>query len=115
MNGEGGSKIDATRSDVRTGGEIKEKCANIHFVPQSMTSSEQSEVIDEIQVKGQARNPPAPKKKATKEAAQAAPAQVRERTLHKAPIKIPIGRYVLRQTNLEARNEVRMALFGSGH
>ena len=69
VNGEGGSQIDATRIDVRTGGAVKEKGAKIYFVPSGVTFSEQTEVVDESQVKGQSRNAPAPKKKAKKGAA----------------------------------------------
>ncbi len=76
VNGEGGSQIDASRVEVRTSGTIKEKGAKVYFVPSGATFSEESVVVDETKVKGQARNAPAPKKKAKKAAAaQAPPAQ----------------------------------------
>jgi hypothetical protein len=73
VNGEGGSQIDATRIDVRTSGTVKQKGAKIYFVPSGATFSEESVAVDETQVQGQARNAPAPKKKAKK--AAATPAQ----------------------------------------
>ena len=76
VNGEGQQQIDATRIDVRTSGTIKEQGAKIYFVPSGATFTQESAVVDETQVKGQARNAPAPKKKARKApAAQAPPAQ----------------------------------------
>ncbi len=75
VNGEGGSQIDASRVEVRTGGTIKEKGAKVYFVPSGATFSEESVVVDETKVKGQARNAPAPRKKAKAAAAQAPPAQ----------------------------------------
>ena len=75
VNGEGGSQIDATRIDVRTSGTVKEKGAKVYFVPSGATFSEDSVAIDETQVKGQARNAPAPHKKAKKATTQAPPNQ----------------------------------------
>ncbi len=74
VNGEGGNQIDATRLDVRTSGAVKDKAAKIYFVPSGATFSEESVAVDETQVKGQARNAPAPHKKSHK-AAQAPPNQ----------------------------------------
>ncbi len=62
VNGEGGSQIDASRVEVRTSGTVKEKGAKVYFVPAGATFNEESVVVDESQVKGQARNAPAPKK-----------------------------------------------------
>jgi hypothetical protein len=62
VNGEGGSQIDASRAEVRTSGTVKEKGAKVYFVPSGATFSEESVVVDETKVKGQARNAPAPKK-----------------------------------------------------
>ena len=62
VNGEGGSQIDASRVEVRTSGAVKEKGARIYFVPAGTTFSQESVVVDETKVKGQARNAPAPKK-----------------------------------------------------
>jgi len=62
VNGEGGSQIDASRVEVRSSGTVKEKGAKIYFVPAGATFSEESVVVDESKVKGQARNAPAPKK-----------------------------------------------------
>ena len=75
VHGEGGSQIDASRIEVRTGGTVKEKGAKVYFVPSGATFSEESVVVDETKVKGQARNAPAPRKKGTKAPAQVAPAQ----------------------------------------
>ena len=78
VNGEGGSNIDASRIDVRTSGTVKEKGAKIYFVPSGTTFSQESVAVDETQVKGQARNAPAPKKSGKthkKAAATSAPAQ----------------------------------------
>ena len=75
VNGEGGSQIDATRIDVRTSGTVKEKGAKVYFVPSGATFTQESVAVDETQVKGQARNAPAPKKKTRKAATQAPPAQ----------------------------------------
>ena len=66
VNGEGGSQIDAARVDVRTSGTVKEKGAKVYFVPSGATLTEETVAVDETQVKGQARNAPAPKKKAKK-------------------------------------------------
>jgi len=74
VNGEGGSQIDATRLDVRTSGTMKEKGTRIYFVPSGATFAEETVAVDETQVKGQARNAPAPHKKAKKAATQAPPA-----------------------------------------
>ncbi len=68
VNGEGGNQIDATRLDVRTSGTVKDKAAKIYFVPSGATFSEESVAVDETQVKGQARNAPAPHKKSHKSA-----------------------------------------------
>jgi hypothetical protein len=73
VNGEGGSQIDASRLEVRTSGTVKEKGTKVYFVPSGATFSAESVAVDESQVKGQARNAPAPKKKA-KSAPQASPA-----------------------------------------
>ena len=62
VNGEGGSQIDASRVEVRTSGTVKEKGAKVYFVPAGATFSEESVVVDETKVKGQARNGPAPRK-----------------------------------------------------
>ena len=75
VNGEGGSQIDASRVEVRTGGTVKEKGAKVYFVPSGATFSEESVVVDETQVKGQARNAPAPKKKPKQAPANPSPAQ----------------------------------------
>ncbi len=75
VNGEGGSHIDASRVEVRTSGTIKEKGAKVYFVPSGATFSEESAVVDETKVKGQARNAPAPRKKAKKAPAEPPPAQ----------------------------------------
>jgi hypothetical protein len=75
VHGEGGSQIDASRIEVRTGGAVKEKGAKIYFVPAGATFSEESVVVDETKVKGQARNAPAPKKKTKQAPANPAPAQ----------------------------------------
>jgi len=73
--GEGKSGIDASRLEPRTG-VTKSKSVKIYFVPSGTTFTEESTVVDETQVKGQARNAPAPKKKTKKAAAtQGAPAQ----------------------------------------
>ncbi len=61
VNGEGGSQIDASRVEVRVGGTVKEKGAKVYFVPAGATFTEESTMVDETQVKGQARNAPAPK------------------------------------------------------
>ena len=57
VNGEGGSQIDASRVEVRTGGTVKEKGAKIYFVPAGATFSEESMVVDETKVKGQSQRP----------------------------------------------------------
>ena len=75
VNGEGGSKIDASRIEVRTGGTVKEKGAKVYFVPAGTTFGEESVVVDETKVKGQARNAPAPKKKPKQAPANPSPAQ----------------------------------------
>jgi hypothetical protein len=75
VHGEGGSQIDASRIEVRTGGTVKEKGAKVYFVPSGATFSEESVVVDETKVKGQARNAPAPKKKARTVASPAASSQ----------------------------------------
>jgi len=75
VNGEGGSQIDATRLDVRTSETVKEKGAKIYFVPSGATFSEETVPVDETQVKGQARNAPALRKKSKKAATQAPPNQ----------------------------------------
>ena len=62
VHGEGGSQIDASRIEVRTGSTVKEKGAKVYFVPSGATFSEESVVVDESQVKGQPRNAPAPRK-----------------------------------------------------
>jgi hypothetical protein len=75
VHGEGGSQIDASRIEVRTGGTVKEKGAKVYFVPSGATFSVESVVVDETKVKGQARNAPAPKKKARTVASPAASSQ----------------------------------------
>jgi hypothetical protein len=75
VNGEGGRQIDAARLDVRTSGTVKEKGAKIYFLPSGATFTEESVAVDETQVKGQARNAPAPRKKAKKTPAQSSPTQ----------------------------------------
>ena len=62
VHGEGGSQIDASRIEVRTGSTVKEKGAKVYFVPSGATFSEESVVVDESQVKGYPRNAPAPRK-----------------------------------------------------
>ena len=63
VNGEGGSQIDSSRVEVRTSGTVKEKGAKIYFVPAGATFSQESVVVDESKVKGQARNAPHPRRK----------------------------------------------------
>jgi hypothetical protein len=75
VNGEGGSQIDASRVEVRTSGTVKEKGAKVYFVPSGATFSEESVVVDETKVKGQARNAPSSRKKLRPAPAQTAPAQ----------------------------------------
>jgi len=76
VNGEGGTQIDAARIDVRTSGTVKEKGAKVYFVPSGATFTEETAVVDETQIKAQARNAPAPKKKGRKApATQPPPAQ----------------------------------------
>ena len=59
VNGEGGTQIDATRIDVRTGGTVKEKGAKVYFVPSGATFKEETIAVDETKVKGQSRKAPA--------------------------------------------------------
>jgi hypothetical protein len=75
VNGEGGSQIDASRIEVRTGGTVKEKGAKVYFVLAGTAFSEESVVVDETKVKGQARNAPASKKKSRQAPVAPAPAQ----------------------------------------
>jgi hypothetical protein len=59
VSGEGGSRIDATRIDIRTGSTVKEKGAKIYFVPSGATFKEETIAIDETKVKPQSRKAPA--------------------------------------------------------
>jgi hypothetical protein len=59
--GEGGAEIDPSRVQVKAG-TVKSKSAKIYIVPQGATFTEETTVVDETKVKGQARNAPVPKK-----------------------------------------------------
>ena len=72
--GEGGSSIDPSRIQPRTG-TTGSNSVKIYFVPSGATFTEPSTVVDETQVKGQARTAPVPRKKGKKATTMAPPSQ----------------------------------------
>ncbi len=73
-NGEGKSGIDASRIEPRTGNSGG-NAVKVYFVPSGATFSEETTPVSETQVKGQARNAAAPRRKRKTSANPAPPAQ----------------------------------------